>query len=53
MLAEMEKRMMAEMERFSPEGMMKTWFSAMPQGTDAFRDFLGGILGGSRDDTKK
>lgn len=52
MLAEMEKRMMAEMERFSPEGLMKTWFSAVPQGTDAFRDFLGGILGGRKDDSK-
>lgn len=48
MLAEMEKRMMAEMERFSPEGLMKTWFSAVPQGTEAFRDFLGGMLGGDK-----
>jgi hypothetical protein len=54
MLAEMEKRMMAEMERFSPEGMMKLWFSALPQGTDALRDFVGGFMPGGRNaDDKK
>lgn len=53
MLAEMEKRMMAEMERFSPEGMMKMWFSALPQGTDALRDFIGGFVPGSATDRKK
>lgn len=48
MLAEMEKRMMSEMDRFSPEGMMKMWFTAMPQGADTIRDLVGGFLGGSR-----
>lgn len=53
MLAEMEKRMMAEVERFSPEGMMKLWFTAMPQGADALQNILGGFMGGSRGEDKK
>lgn len=53
MLAEMEKRMLTEVERFSPEGMMKLWFSALPQGADAMRDLLGGFMGGRSSDDKK
>jgi hypothetical protein len=53
MMAEMERRMMEEMERFSPEGLMKTWFSAMPQGTDAMRDFIGGFFGGAKGGDEK
>lgn len=34
MLAEMEKRMMAEMERFSPDALLKSWLLAAPQGSD-------------------
>jgi hypothetical protein len=30
MMAELEKRMRAEMERFSPEGLLNTWLSATP-----------------------
>lgn len=48
MLQEMEKRMMAEMERFSPESMMKSWFTAMPQGADMMRDVFGGIFTGTK-----
>ena len=36
------------MERYSPEGLMKTWFSAMPQSADWFRDLFAGILEPSR-----
>ena len=55
LLAEMAKRMMAEMDRFSPEGMMKMWFTALPQGADTLRDFIGGFMPGGRnaDDKKK
>ncbi len=28
-LAEMEKRMMAEFERYSPEGLLKTWLAPL------------------------
>jgi hypothetical protein len=44
MLAEMEKRMIAEAEKFSPEGLMSAWFSNSAQGADWFRDMIGGFL---------
>lgn len=40
-LAEMERRMMVEMERFSPEGMLKTWFAAVPASQEMMRDMFG------------
>ena len=46
MLAEMEKRMMAEAEKFSPEGMMQAWFSNGAQGADWFRQVINGMLPG-------
>jgi hypothetical protein len=39
-LAEMEKRTLAEMEKFSPENMMQTWFSTGQQGADLFSRLL-------------
>ena len=50
MMAEVEKRMMAEMERFSPESVMKTWFSAMPGGTDMMQDIFKGFFSGANKD---
>jgi hypothetical protein len=44
MLAEVEKRMMAEAEKFSPEGLMNAWFSNSAQGADWFRDTLQGFF---------
>jgi hypothetical protein len=44
MLAQVEKRMMAEAEKFSPEGLMSAWFSNGAQGADWFRDMIGGFL---------
>ena len=35
-LAEMEKRMLAEMEKFAPENVLQTWFSTGQQGADIF-----------------
>jgi Family of unknown function (DUF6489) len=43
MLAEMEKRIIAEAEKLSPEGLMKAWFSNSAQGSDWFRDVLRGF----------
>lgn len=43
-LAEMEKRMLAEAEKFSPEGFMRAWFSDAPQGAQWFRDVLGAFF---------
>ena len=44
MLAEMEKRALAEMEKFTPEGLMQTWFSSGAQGADWFGKLLTGVL---------
>ena len=44
MLAEVEKRMTAEVEKFSPEGLMNAWFSNSAQGADWFRDMLQGFF---------
>ncbi|MHB2209666.1 DUF6489 family protein [Methylobacterium sp. CM6257] len=30
-MAELERRMLAEMDRFSPEAVMKSWMSLVPQ----------------------
>lgn len=43
-LAEIEKRLMAEAEKFSPEELMHAWFLAVPQGADRVRDMLGGFF---------
>lgn len=48
MMAEVEKRMMAEMERFSPEGLMQAWFTAVPQGADMVRSMFGSLFGGAQ-----
>lgn len=37
-MAEMEKNVMKEAQRFSPEALMQTWFAGIPQGADWFRD---------------
>jgi hypothetical protein len=44
MLAQMERRMMAEAEKFSPEGLMNAWFSNSVQGADWCRDMLQGLF---------
>ncbi len=42
-LAEMEKRLMAEVARFSPENFMRTWFSEGQQSADWFREIFKGL----------
>jgi uncharacterized protein DUF6489 len=37
-MAEMERRMLGEMDRFSPEALMKNWMSLVPQSPEQFRD---------------
>jgi hypothetical protein len=39
-MAEIEKRMMAEIERFSPEGLLKAWLSMAPLNPDWLQDLL-------------
>lgn len=56
MMKQMEARMTAEIDRFSPENLMKTWFTAMPQNTDWMRDVMGGMFspaGGAPSEKKK
>ena len=39
-MAEMEKRMLAEMDRFSPETVMKSWMSLVPQNPEQMQEAL-------------
>ena len=34
LLSKLEQRMSEEVERFSPEGLMRTWFTIMPQNAE-------------------
>ncbi|BAT61357.1 hypothetical protein GJW-30_1_03914 [Variibacter gotjawalensis] len=47
-MKELEDKMMENMERYSPEGLMKTWFSSMPQNAEWFRDLFSGVLDPAR-----
>ncbi len=42
-LAEMEKRLLAEAAKFSPEGFMRAWFSEGQQSADWLRDMFKGL----------
>jgi len=42
-LAEMEKRMLVEMDKFAPENLMHTWFATGQQGADVFARLLAGM----------
>jgi hypothetical protein len=48
-MAEVQKRMMAEVERFSPDGLMKSWFSLAPQNADWLRDMFRAFEQGGTD----
>ncbi len=43
-MQQLEKRMLAEIERFSPEALMKNWLAVGPQGVEQMQDFFRGIL---------
>jgi hypothetical protein len=43
MMVEVEKRMRAEMERFSPEGLMNAWLSSAPQNAQWLRGIFKGV----------
>ena len=43
LMAEMEKRTKAEMDRFSPEGLMTAWLSSVPQNAEWFQRLLKSI----------
>lgn len=45
-MAQFEKRMLTEMDRFSPEGIMKAWLSLIPQNAEHLQKMFGGMLMG-------
>ena len=46
-MAKIEERIMAEADRFSAEGLVKSWVSGNTQGADWVRDALGALLSSS------
>lgn len=45
-LAEIEKKMLAEMDRFSPDAVLKSWLSMYFQAPEQFRDAFSTMLKG-------
>ena len=43
-MQQLEKRMLADIERFSPEGLLKSWLSAGPQSTQQIGEFFRGMF---------
>lgn len=43
-MKELEKRMMTEMERISPEGLVRTWFVEAPQTADRLMKMFTGLM---------
>ena len=43
-MAQMEKKMLAEMDRFSPESVMKSWLSLVPQNAERMQEMFGSLL---------
>lgn len=43
-MKELEKRMMTEMERVSPEGLIRTWFVEAPQTADRLMKMFTGLM---------
>jgi hypothetical protein len=52
-MAEVEKKVLAQMETFSPDGLMRAWFSAMPQNAEWVRDMFSGLFPQGRPDHNK
>lgn len=44
-MAEVEKRMLNEMERFSPETIMKSWFAGVPQNAQQMQEMFTALVG--------
>jgi hypothetical protein len=43
-MAEIEKRVMAEAAKFSPDGFLRAWFSEGQQGAEWFREMFRGFF---------
>jgi hypothetical protein len=51
-MQELEKLMLADVERFSPEGLIKSWLSAGPQNTQQMAEFFRGMFSPSKRDNE-
>jgi len=51
-LAEMEKRTLTELEKFTPENLLQTWFSTGQQGAELFSRLLSGMTPKATDAAK-
>lgn len=52
-MAEMEKNIMKEAQRFSPDALMQAWFSGIPQSAEWFREMFGSMMAASAAGLKK
>ena len=43
-MQQLEKRMLADIDRFSPETLMKNWLAVGPPGTEQMRDYFRGVF---------
>jgi hypothetical protein len=43
-MKELEKRTLGELEKFSPEGLLKSWFSVVPQNAERMQELFGGLF---------
>ena len=47
LLAEVERRMLAEADRFSPEAMLRTWLSFAPQSPEQVQEWMASLFRGA------
>ena len=43
-IQQLEKRMLADIDRFSPEALMTSWLPMGPRGAEQIQDFFRGVL---------
>ena len=43
-MQQLEKRILADIDRFSPEALIANWMPVVPQGAEQFQAFFRGIL---------
>lgn len=45
MMGQIEKRMLAEMDRFSPEAVMKSWLALVPPNAERMQELFASMFG--------
>ena len=43
-MEQVEKKMLSEMERFSPDSLMKSWLSVLPNNAERLQEMFGSLL---------